>query len=123
MKAKPLTIFRNIEQDVFEEQDKLQAIKEVLAMPTHNGITKDQILNAFRWFFDWAIYEVETDTNAGNNDEMIILPKEAFHRMIARMESYGEQDWDGESWFINVNDAAHIVFEIMREYQPKGDAE
>lgn len=56
------------------------------------------------------------------NDGWITLPKEAFDRMIARMESESERDLEEEpSWFINVKDAARIVFEIVREYQPKGE--
>lgn len=27
-------------------------------MPTHNGVTKDTILNAFRWLWNYAIEEV-----------------------------------------------------------------
>lgn len=64
--------------------------------------------------------EFAPDINAGSNDEYITLPKEAFNRMIARMDSESEMDYEEEpSWFINVKDAARIVFEIVREYQPE----
>ncbi len=34
-------------------------------MPTHNGIRKDEIVGAFRWFFEWAIDEASAkQTNA-----------------------------------------------------------
>ena len=57
-------------------------------------------------------------TNAG----LIALPKEAFDRMIARMESESERDiYEEESLFINVRDAARIIKEIVVEYQPKGE--
>ena len=116
--GKANTIFKHIDQDAYDEQDKLQAIKEVLAMPTHNGITKDEILAAFRWLFDWAVCEYVPDINDGDKEEMITLPKAAFHNMIARMESQSEMDYEEEpSWFINVEDAARIVFEIVREYK------
>ena len=30
-------------------------------MPTHNGITKDKILGAFRWLFKRAVEDVEPE--------------------------------------------------------------
>ncbi len=47
-------IFDQIDSDQYAEQEKLNAIKQILAMPTHNGVTKSQIVNAFRWVFDYA---------------------------------------------------------------------
>ena len=41
--------FEQIKNDKYSEDEKLQAIWLVLDMPTHNGITKDTILEAFRW--------------------------------------------------------------------------
>ena len=57
--GKANAIFRQLEDDRFTEEEKLEAIMLVLDMPTHNGITKDAILDAFRWFFDYCIEEVE----------------------------------------------------------------
>lgn len=63
--GKACAIFEQIESDKYTEQDKLQAIKEVIAMPTHNGITKDEILKAFRWLFNQVMVEEnEKQTNA-----------------------------------------------------------
>lgn len=63
--GKACAIFEQIESDKYTEQDKLQAIKEVIAMPTHNGITKDEILKAFRWLFNLVtVEENEKQTNA-----------------------------------------------------------
>lgn len=51
------------------------------------------------------------------NDGWISLPKVAFDRMIARMESESERSYyEEESLFINVRDAARIVREIVREH-------
>lgn len=56
-------IFINIESDNFTEDEKLVAIRDVLKeMVTYNGITKDNILKAFRWFFDWAVEETVEET-------------------------------------------------------------
>lgn len=58
-------IFEQINSDKYSEQEKLNAIRQVIEMPTHNGITKDEILNAFKWFFDWAVEEANRkQTNA-----------------------------------------------------------
>ena len=63
--------------------------------------------------------EVVVAKNATANDGLITLPKVAFDRMIARMESESERDiYEEESLFINVRDAARIVREIVREYVP-----
>ena len=56
--GKAQAVFEQIKNDKYSEDEKLQAIWLVLDMPTHNGITKDTILEAFRWLFDYAI-EIE----------------------------------------------------------------
>lgn len=45
-------IFKHIRKEEHSEEEKLIAIKKVLDMPTHNGITKDEILEAFRWILE-----------------------------------------------------------------------
>lgn len=63
--GKACAIFDQINSDKYTEQEKLNAIKQVIEMPTHNGVTKYKILNAFRWFFDWAVEESsQKQTNA-----------------------------------------------------------
>ena len=63
--GKACAIFERIDNEKYTEQEKLNAVKLVIGMPTHNGITKDKILNAFRWFFDWAVEESsQKQTNA-----------------------------------------------------------
>lgn len=53
-------IFKQIDSEKYTEDQKIQAIQMVLDMPTHNGITKDTILAAFRWLFNAATeYEEE----------------------------------------------------------------
>lgn len=59
--GKACAIFEQLESDKYSENEKLTAIKEVLDMPTHNGVTKDQILSAFRWLYEWAVEEVEPE--------------------------------------------------------------
>lgn len=59
--GKACAIFEQLESDKFSENEKLTAIKEVLDMPTHNGITKDKILSAFRWLFERAVEDVEPE--------------------------------------------------------------
>lgn len=56
--GKSYAIFKcQMNSDKYTEQEKLQAIKAVLEMPTHNGITKDEIITAFAWLFRLTIEE------------------------------------------------------------------
>lgn len=56
--GKAQAVFQQIKSDKWSEDEKLRAIWAVLDMPTHNGVTKDTILEAFRWLFGYAI-EIE----------------------------------------------------------------
>lgn len=60
--GKAQAVFEQIRSDKYSETEKLQAIWAVLDMPTHNGITKDTILEAFRWLFDYAV-EVDDEVS------------------------------------------------------------
>ena len=63
------------------------------------------------------VNQVAEEYSSTTNDGWISLPKEAFDRMIARMESESERDiYEEESLFINVRDAARIVHEIVKEH-------
>ena len=53
--GKACAVFEQIESDKYSEDEKLRAIWAVLDMPTHNGITKGTILEAFRWLFNYTI--------------------------------------------------------------------
>ena len=55
--GKACAIFLDIENDKWTEGEKLEAIKIVLDMETHNHITKSDILRTFKWFFDFAVEE------------------------------------------------------------------
>lgn len=60
--GKAQAVFEQIRSDKYSEIEKLQAIWGVLEMPTHNGITKDAILEAFRWLFERAV-EVDDEVS------------------------------------------------------------
>ena len=60
--GKAQAVFEQIRSDKYSETEKLQAIWAVLDMPTHNGITKDTIPEAFRWLFDYAV-EVDDEVS------------------------------------------------------------
>ncbi len=49
--GKATSIFKDIANEEFAVTEKLQAIRKVLNMPTHNGISKEQILNALDWLW------------------------------------------------------------------------
>ena len=59
--GKACAIFAQINSDKYTEDEKAIAIYDVLQMPTHNGITKDQILAVAKYLFE-KIYEVEDET-------------------------------------------------------------
>ena len=56
--GKAVAIFENIDSSEFSDEEKAEAIWLVLNMPTHNSITKDNILKAFKWLF-LQFYDVE----------------------------------------------------------------
>ena len=60
--GKAQAVFEQIKNDKYSEDEMLLAIWLVLDMPTHNGITKDTILEAFRWLFDYAV-EVDDEVS------------------------------------------------------------
>ena len=58
-----LSIFMDIESDEHTTVEKADAIRKVLKMPTHNGVTKDMMLKVIRWlfclFFEWKDDDVD----------------------------------------------------------------
>ena len=56
--GKACAIFEQIKSERYTDEEKLLAIHEVIEMPTHNGITKDTILNALKWLWNYSIEEV-----------------------------------------------------------------
>ena len=56
--GKACAIFEQIKSERYTDEEKLLAIHEVIEMPTNNGITKDTILNALKWLWNYAIEEV-----------------------------------------------------------------
>lgn len=56
--GKACAIFEQIKSERYTDEEKLLAIHEVIEMPTHNWITKDTILNALKWLWNYAIEEV-----------------------------------------------------------------
>lgn len=47
--GKATAIFKNIDQVAATETEKIEAINEVVALSTHNGITKTDVLNVLKW--------------------------------------------------------------------------
>lgn len=50
-------IFNNIDSDKYTVEEKGLAIKMILDMPTHNGVTKAMLMKALKWLwnehFEW----------------------------------------------------------------------
>ena len=51
-KGRAAAIVRNIHEDNSDPEDKLLAIQEVVDMETHNGITKQVLLDTLRWLIE-----------------------------------------------------------------------
>lgn len=62
-------IFININDKDFTDEEKVMAIYRVLQMPTHNSITKSDMLKALNWLWHSA-YEIEENIveMAGNTN-------------------------------------------------------
>lgn len=57
--GKATAIFRQIRNEKYSEYEKLVAIKKTLDMPTNNSIKKNEILDAFRWMWEYCTKEEE----------------------------------------------------------------
>ena len=92
--GKACAIFERIDNEKYTEQEKLNAVKLVIGMPTHNGITKYEILNAFRWFFDWAVEE--SSKKQTNSDRIRAMSDEdlAINMMCPNENGLAEIDCD-----------------------------
>ena len=47
--GKASAVFCDIDNDRYTEDEKYEAVRLVLAMPTHNGIAKQYFVKAMRW--------------------------------------------------------------------------
>lgn len=50
--GKACAIFRNINNDKFTDDEKIEAIREVIDMETHNGIAKSDCFYALSWLLN-----------------------------------------------------------------------
>lgn len=72
--GKATAIFKNIGQVAASDAEKIEAINEVLAMSTHNGITKTDALNALNWaikyccFLEFQNISIKQDRDFIEND-------------------------------------------------------
>lgn len=51
-KGMAVAIFKDINNDAAEVDEKMNAIQEVLDMETHNSITKADMLEVLRWLVE-----------------------------------------------------------------------
>ncbi len=59
-------IFQNIECDGYTDEEKGEAIMDVLQMVTHNGITKKQMLKVIWWLLGF-VFEIPEGTEPPKN--------------------------------------------------------
>lgn len=58
--GKAAAIFINIDSEKYTEEEKLEAIFDVMNMPTHNSFSKGKILDALRWLWHSCV-QIEED--------------------------------------------------------------
>lgn len=102
--GKACAIFEQIQKEKYSDHEKLWAIKEVLDMPTHNGITKDTILNAFKWFFNYTIEEAQEEST--DPDELILLSFENF--TVPMIGRYTVDDDDSGTFRVGDTDESFV---------------
>lgn len=74
------TIFNNINSDEYTDQEKLLSIKDILSLATHNSITKDSIIFAFRWMYDYCLEEASKPRT--NGDKIRAMTDEELTKII-----------------------------------------
>lgn len=80
--GKACAIFYNIESDEFTDIEKGEAIREVLDMTTHNGITKDTMLKVIKYLFDMVFEEVSADKKQTNAERIRNMTDEELAKII-----------------------------------------
>ena len=65
--VKEYLLFQNIRSQAHSLEEKAAAIKVVCEMPTHNGITKDQMLEVIRWLME-ILFIVDVGEEHSNAD-------------------------------------------------------
>lgn len=63
--AKAQAIFMQINDDRFSVDEKIEAVGIVLQMATHNGVTKQSMLDVIRWLMDNRV-SITNINNAGH---------------------------------------------------------
>lgn len=125
--GKACAIFEQIQKEKYSDHEKLWAIKEVLDMPTHNGITKDTILNAFKWFFNYTIEEAQeestepevqtrwipVDEKLPDPDELILLSFENF--TVPMIGRYTVDDDDSGTFRVGDTDESFVENDFVCE--------
>lgn len=54
--GKAIGIFKNINNSVVTDAEKIEAINKVVAMETHNSITKADLLRALNWAMRYCFF-------------------------------------------------------------------
>lgn len=92
--GKACAIFLQIESDKYTEEEKGQAIFQVVQMPTHNGINKDAMLKVIGWLLRLA-YDVPAMLPHGgmnNYDRVMCMTPEKLAEFLKKAEC--RPPWD-----------------------------
>ncbi|MBQ9551388.1 MAG: hypothetical protein IJU96_01345 [Clostridia bacterium] len=86
--GKACAIFLQIDSDKYTEEEKGQAIFQVVQMPTHNGINKDAMLKVIGWLLRLA-YDVPAMSPRGgmnNYDRVMCMTPEKLAEFLKKAE-------------------------------------
>lgn len=60
-------IFQNIDNDTISVEEKAAAIREIVGLETHNGVTKAMMLKVIRWLLELSFDIQEGDDDTGDD--------------------------------------------------------
>lgn len=90
------SIVHNINSEKYSEDEKIEALKMFLEMQTHNGTTKEQIIKAFRWFWNFCVEESEGIKMSDLIDTLIKMLNDG-KIPVKFCDKCGQKlDWSGE---------------------------
>ena len=86
--GKACAIFLQIDSDKYTEEEKGQAIFQVVQMPTHNGINKDAMLKVIGWLLRLAYDVPAMSPRAGMNnyDRVMCMTPEKLAEFLKEAE-------------------------------------
>ena len=131
-KGMAVAIFKDIYTQVATEEEKMESIKMVLSMETHNGIRKQDFINVLRYLMGRMEKQenkwIPVDERLPENGDYILLSFTNFSSpLIGRYEEDPEGgafylgDCDEEDTCISMNLFVNAWLPLPESYRPEKD--